>query len=74
MNKIFICANESDYEDLLKELADELLQEDYLVEQNKIEKEKTVYDCVGKFKFVEQDAEDEYELDDEDYNDEEDYY
>lgn len=74
LNKILICANESDYEDLLKELADELLQEDYLVEQNKIEKEKTVYDCVGKFKFVEQDAEDEYELDDEDYNDEEDYY
>lgn len=53
LNKIKGCYSEGDYEDLLKELADELLQEDYLAEQNKIEKVKSIYNCDGKFKFVE---------------------
>ena len=66
LNKISKCYTDNDYEDLLKELADELLKEEYLEEQNKIEKHKTIYNCVGKFKFVEYDEEEYEDYDDED--------
>jgi len=59
LNKISDCETESDYEDLLKELTDKLLDEEYLAEQNKKEKTGTIYDCDGKFKYKE-DAEDDY--------------
>ena len=59
--KIKDCYNDSDYEDLLKELADTMLDEEYLAEQNKFDKVGTIYDCNGKFKFVEfEDDEDDY--------------
>lgn len=61
-NKVYDCYYDSDYEDLLKELTDELLDEKYLAKQNEIEKEFTIYECDGKFKFVES------------YDDEDDYY
>lgn len=57
LNKISKCYTDDDYEDLLKELADELLNEEYLEKQNKIEKHKTIYNCVGRFKFVEEEEE-----------------
>ena len=62
LNKIEDCMNESDYEDLLKELADKLLDGNYLEEQNKIEKVGTIYNCSGKFKYEEPsyDEDDEY--------------
>lgn len=53
LNKISKCYTDSDYEDLLKELADELLNEEYLTKQNKIEKHKTIYNCHGKFQYEE---------------------
>ena len=53
LNKIDGCVSESDYEDLLKELADKLLDEDYLAEQNKLEKVGTIDNCDGKFKYEE---------------------
>lgn len=53
LNKIDSCVSESDYEDLLQELADKLLDEVYLAEQNKLEKVGTIYDCDGKFKYEE---------------------
>ncbi len=59
LDKIVHCFNDEDYEDLLKELADKLLDEEYLAEQDKIEKVETIYNCIGKFKFVEYDEEDE---------------
>lgn len=62
LNKISSCVTDGEYEDLLKELADKLLDEEYLLIQNKFEKVDTIYDCSGKFKFVESDE------------DEEDYY
>lgn len=62
LNKVYNCYTNEDYEDLLKELADELFKEDYLAEQDKIKKEFSIYDYEGKFKFVEVDE------------DEEDYY
>lgn len=64
LDKIAHCINDEKYEDLLKELADKLLNEEYLAEQNEIEKVETIYNCVGKFKFV--DEEEGYE----DYYDE----
>jgi hypothetical protein len=66
---IINCLNDSDYEDLLKKLADKLLNEEYLAEQNKIEKIGTIYKCDGIFKFVEFEEDEEndwYDLDDED--------
>lgn len=60
LNKIADCMDGSAYEDLLQELADKLLDEEYLAEQNKLEKVGTIYDCDGKFKFVEEDDEEDY--------------
>ena len=59
------CYTGSDYEDLLKELADSLLEENYLAQQNEIEKVDSIYKCNGVFKFVESydDGEDDYEED-----------
>lgn len=72
LDKISSCMNDNEYEDLLKELADILLDEEYLYIQNKIEKVDTIYECDGKYKFVEQsDDEDDY-YDDWEEEDEED--
>lgn len=60
LNKIKDCYNDSDYEDLLKELADTLLVEDYLAEENKEEKIDTIYEYDGKFKYEEETEEDYY--------------
>lgn len=60
--KIAYCYTDSEYEDLLKELADNLLNEEYLAEQHKLKKVGSIYECDGKFKFVEV------------YDDEEEYY
>ncbi len=59
LNKISVCYTNEIYEDLLKELADELLNEEYLAEQSKEEKVGTIYDCDGKFKYEEPEYEDE---------------
>ena len=59
LNKISMCYNDGEYEDLLKELADELLDEGYLAEHSKEEKIGTIYDCDGKFKYEEPEYEDE---------------
>ena len=73
LDKISGCLNDSDYEELLKELADVLLDEEYLAEKDKVEKVGTIYDCNGKFKFVEvEEEDDDYCYDDEE--DEEEYY
>lgn len=58
LNKIKTCYTDEDYEDLLKELADNLFNAEYLAEQNKLEKVFTIYDCEGKFKFEELEEED----------------
>lgn len=47
------CYSDSDYEDLLKELADNLLDESYLSEMDKIDKIGSIYKCNGKYEFVE---------------------
>ena len=45
------CDNESDYEDLLKFLADDLFNEEFLEEQDKLEKVGSIYECNGFFEF-----------------------
>ena len=55
LGKIANCLSNRDYEDLLKELADSLLEEEYLSQQNEFEKVDSVYKCDGKFKFEEDD-------------------
>ena len=57
LNKISNCMDGSDYEDLLKELADTLLNEDFLLEQDKIERVGDIYKCDGSFKFEEDEME-----------------
>ncbi len=59
LDKISSCMSDGEYEDLLKELADKLLNEEYLYIQNKFDKVGTIYDCNGKFKFKEE-VEEEY--------------
>lgn len=59
LNKISDCISDSEYEDLLQELADKLLDEEYLAEQNELDKVGTIYNCDGKFKY-EEEAEEEY--------------
>ena len=74
LDNVFNCYNNSDYESLLKDLTDKLMDEEYLEKENKIEKIGTIYNCEGKFQFVEheEDEYDYYEEDDEDYDDEDD--
>lgn len=63
LNGVYCCYGDSDYEDLLKDLADELFNEEFLAEQDKLEKADSIYTCEGKFRFEE--YEEEYEEDDE---------
>ena len=53
LDKVVHCMTDEEYEDLLKELADKLLNEEYLVEFREVKKVESIYDCIGKFKFVE---------------------
>ena len=65
---------ESEYEDLLKELADTLLTEEFLAQENEEPKVGSIYECSGPFQFNEHwDDEEEYENEDDNYwdNDEE---
>lgn len=53
LDKIYLCYTDSDYEDLLKELTDELLNEELLSKMEKQSKVSSIYDCNGKFEFKE---------------------
>lgn len=61
LDTVYDCCGDSEYEDLLQELTDELFKEVYLAEQDKIKKEFTIYNYDGKFKFIE------YDEDEDDY-------
>lgn len=47
------CYNDSDYEDLLYELAEAVIDEEVLEDEAKKEKVGSIYHCNGIFKFVE---------------------
>lgn len=53
------CCNDGDYEDILKELADKLLQKEVLEDYDKKPKQGSIYNCEGDYKFVEWDDEEE---------------
>ena len=55
--------DEGDYEDLLYDLADLLLDEKTLERMNEVEKQGDIYDCDGKFRFEEHYEDDEEEDD-----------
>ncbi len=77
LEDIFNCYNNDNYEYLLKRIADMLLDEDYLAEQNKVEKVGTIYKCDGAFKYVEHDDDDNdgywYDDDEDEEDDDEEY-
>lgn len=60
LHRISECLDENNYEDLLKDLADMLLDENYLAEQNEIEKIGSVYKCEGDFHFDEDEERDDW--------------
>lgn len=69
LEKVFNCYNNGDYEDLLQELTDKLLDAEFLAKMNAEEKVGTIYKCEGKFQFVEHEEDEEdwdYEEEDED--------
>lgn len=51
LNRIKDCNTEKGYEHILKDLADELLKDDYLSEMNEESKIDSIYECKGKFRF-----------------------
>lgn len=67
------CSSEDDYENLLKDLADTLLDETLLNKYAQFDTTGTIYSCTGPFKFVEDNEEDEEEDYFEDDEDEEDW-
>ncbi len=60
LHRISECLDDNNYEDLLKDLADMLLDENYLAEQNEIEKIESVYKCEGDFHFYEDEEGDDW--------------
>lgn len=61
LENIFVISTDSEYEDLLKGLADSILDEDWLSTQE-VKKQGSIYLCSGPFKFVfvDYDEEEEY--------------
>ena len=76
LDRIDQCYNDSQYEDLLKDLAEFYLDADLLEKLAQYPAEGSIYDCSGPFKFSDPEADDdEWEEEDEydDEDDEEDY-
>ena len=64
LTDIYNITNTSDYEILLKNLADLCLNEEFLSKYNKESKKSSIYDCDGPFEFSDE------EYDDEEYDEE----
>lgn len=58
---IFQCMDEDDYENLLQNLADNLLDAEKLAEYEKKPKAGSIYDCAGPFVFEEPEEEEEWD-------------
>ena len=57
--KVFDCWNDSQYEDLLRELADRLLDDEKMDEWHKKPAVGDIYTCDGRFRFEEEEEEEE---------------
>lgn len=53
LNRVYKCYTGDDYEELLQDLADMILDSDWLEEWKDVPKAESIYDCAGEFKFVE---------------------
>ena len=62
LDAVMDCENESDYEELLYELCDYALDEEFLAKYAKLDKVGSIYTCEGPYKFIEiyDDEEEEY--------------
>ena len=58
--RIFESSNANQYELILKDLADLLLNDDVLEHYAQLEKVGSIYDCDGQFRFIEYDDEEDY--------------
>lgn len=56
---VYACDSEDDYEELLRDLADRLLDVSILEKYDAMPKQDTIYKCDGKFKCEEDDWDDE---------------
>lgn len=69
LSEICDLTDDSDYEDLLQQLADEYLNEDFLSQASKSKTQGSIYNCDGPFKFSEYNEQDEEDYDDDEYLD-----
>ena len=60
LDQIEDCFTDGEYEWLLKELADYIFDPGYLAVLDTIKKTGSIYDCDGKFRFVEHDEDDDW--------------
>lgn len=61
LNRVYECYTGDDYEELLQDLADMILDSDWLEEWKDVPKAESIYNCGGDFKFVEYGFDDEEE-------------
>lgn len=59
LSRVYECYTGDDYEDLLQDLADLILDADWLEEWKDVPKAESIYDCTGDFKFIEYSEDDE---------------
>lgn len=59
LERVYDCMNGSDYEDLLYDLAECLLDDEWLEAEAKTRATGSIYKCNGMFKFVEYDEDEE---------------
>ena len=67
LDRIHECYTDSDYEDLLKALADQLLDDEDLEGWAKLEKIDSIYEAEGPYRFEERWGEDDEEDDEEEW-------
>lgn len=60
LDRVFECKTDDEYEDLLKDLADALLDEKLLRAYDKQTKDGSIYECDGKFEFVDEEDDEEW--------------
>lgn len=60
LDQIEDCFTDGEYEWLLKELADYIFDPGYLAVLDTIKKTGSIYDCDGKYRFVEHDEDDDW--------------
>jgi len=70
---IYTCYTGDEYEDILRELTDLVLDERYLSRWRGCEKVGSIYDCDGPFRFEEYSDEDEWDDEYDEYDEEEDF-